>query len=183
MEYEGIQRLYSYVKKANSHIDTFIDVGSGRGKLCMFMAAQPDISRVLGVELVTQRHNDALVLKKELIEYQKTGKTTSKRVRKLACQGGQIDYANKATFLNQNVLEIEFAGYIGQEAVFVWFSNLCFDQSTTNDIFEKLARELPKGSIICCSKEPVPVVGKSIGQVIIPMSWSNNSIVYMYRII
>jgi hypothetical protein len=227
MEYEGMQQLYSYVKKVNSHIDTFIDVGSGRGKLCMFMAAQPEVKRVLGVELVTQRHNDALALKDELIAYQETGKTTSKRVQKHNCYGGAavVDYANKVTFLNQNVLEIDLNGYIGGDAVFVWFSNLCFDQSTTNDIFEKLNRELPKGSIVCCSKEPVgskeplgskepvgskeplgskepvgskeplgskePVgskeplstIGESLGQVIIPMSWSRNSTVFMYKTI
>lgn len=181
MEYEGMQRLYSYVKKINGHIDTFIDVGSGRGKLCMFMASQPEISRVLGVELVTQRHEDALALKAELIEYQRTGKTVSKRVLNCPTGGGGIDYANKVTFLNQNVLEIEFAGYVGE--VFVWFSNLCFDQSTTNDIFAKLAKELPKGSIICCSKEPSVEIGESIGEVIIPMTWSKNSTVFMYKII
>ena len=184
MEYEGMQRLYSYVKKINGHIDTFIDVGSGRGKLCMFMASQPEISRVLGVELVTQRHDDALSLKNELIEYQRTGKTASKRV--LNCSGGGqiggIDYANKVTFLNQNVLEINLGEFVG-EGVFVWFSNLCFDQSTTNDIFAKLTKELPQGSIVCCSKEPSIEIGESIGQVVIPMSWAKNSTVFLYKII
>ena len=48
MEYDGIQKLYAYVCKKHPRIDSFIDVGSGRGKLCMFMAAQSKIKRCVG---------------------------------------------------------------------------------------------------------------------------------------
>ena len=51
MEYNGIQQLYSIIaEKYNKNIDCFMDIGSGRGKLCMYMAAQPKIKHVLGVE-------------------------------------------------------------------------------------------------------------------------------------
>jgi len=63
MEYEGIQQLYEHVTSHLSpKIDTFIDIGSGRGKLCMYMASKPKITSVLGIELVRQRHYDALQL-------------------------------------------------------------------------------------------------------------------------
>jgi tRNA G46 methylase TrmB len=82
MEYEGIKLLYSYINKNyNNKINSFIDVGSGRGKLCMYMAAQPKIKYVLGIELVKQRHDDAEILKTEI----------------------DHEYASKVTLLNTNV--------------------------------------------------------------------------------
>jgi hypothetical protein len=182
MEYEGIEELYEYIKKRyNDEIDTFIDVGSGRGKLCMFMAAQKNIDKSIGIELVKERHDDAVLLQKELIEYQDTGKTTQMTHSKL-CKGGEkIDYAKKVTLLNKNILDIDFKNYLSQDSnVFVWFSNLCFEQSTTNEIFEKINNELPDNSIVCCSKMPNPTVGTFLNKIKIPMSWSKNSDVYIY---
>ena len=160
MEYDGIEKLYAYISKHyNSKIDCFIDIGSGRGKLCMFMAAEPKIKHVLGIELVKQRHDDAEVLKSEL----------------------KNEYSKKVELLNKNVLEIDFQNY-KKNQIIIWFSNLCFEQTTTNQIFEKLKTEMPSGTIICCSKQPNPPVGNFLQDIIIPMSWSQNSNVYIYRL-
>ncbi|MCJ7801685.1 MAG: hypothetical protein MUP82_04940 [Candidatus Marinimicrobia bacterium] len=162
MEYTGIQQLYTYLSEHyNSKINSFIDIGSGRGKLCMYMAAQPKIKHVLGVELVKQRHDDAEVLKSQL----------------------QSSYAEKVVLLNKNVLELDFSNYANRQ-IFVWFSNLCFDQTTTNDIFIKLKTDLPAGTLICCSKTPEAGagIGESLGSVVIPMSWSQTSAVYVYKL-
>lgn len=160
MEYEGIQKLYGYVTSHLSHkINAFIDIGSGRGKLCMYMASKSPIVSVLGVELVRQRHHDALQLKTKL----------------------QSKYSEKVEFVNSDVLKVDFSKFQNNK-VFVWFSNLCFDQSTTNDIFQKLSDELPKGTILCCSKQPMPVIGEHKTTITIPMSWSSNSSVYVYEL-
>jgi 16S rRNA A1518/A1519 N6-dimethyltransferase RsmA/KsgA/DIM1 with predicted DNA glycosylase/AP lyase activity len=134
-----------------------MNIGSGRGKLCMYMAAQSKIQHVLGVELVKQRHDDAAILKSQLKE----------------------KYSNKIDLINKNVLEIDFEKYNGSN-VFVWFSNLCFEQSTTNDIFHKLQKHLPKGTILCCSKQSNPEVGKLLHTIPIEMSWNKTSDVYIY---
>jgi hypothetical protein len=183
MEYEGIEELYDFIKKRyKDDLDTFIDVGSGRGKLCMFMAAQKNIEKCIGIELVKERHEDAVLLQKELIEYQDTGKMSQMTHSKL-CKGGEkIDYAKKVILLNENILDIDFKNYLSQNSnVFVWFSNLCFEQNTTNEIFEKINNELPNNSIVCCSKMPNPTVGTFLNKIKIPMSWSKNSDVYMYK--
>ena len=63
------------------------------------------------------------------------------------------DYAKNAKFINASVFDVDLESELPEDpCVFVWFSNLCFEQSTTNDIFNKLTRELPVGSILCCSK-------------------------------
>ena len=130
MEYEGIDRLLAYVSKIRPNIDTFIDIGSGRGKLCMYMASKPQIKRTLGIELVESRHEDAMHLKREL----------------------KSDFADKAEFINSDIFDVDFAAYdFEKNQVLIWFSNLCFDSKITNDIFEKLKQELPVGTIIGCS--------------------------------
>jgi hypothetical protein len=158
MEYNGMEELYNYVKKY-LNINCFIDVGSGRGKLCMYMAAQPNIEHVLGVELTTERHDDAVVLKNKL----------------------QTEFSSKVELVNQNVLEMNLEKYKNFRT-FIWFSNLCFDQSTTNDIFQKLKNDLSPGTIICCSKQPDIEIGEFLGTREIPMSWNKTSSVAIYRL-
>lgn len=160
MEYEGIQKLYLFISKHfNSQIDCFIDIGSGRGKLCMFMAAQPKIKSVLGIELVTQRHNDAEQLKSEL----------------------DSEYAGKVELVNTNALEFSFEKYNRNE-IMIWMSNLCFDQSTTDSIFRKLQSELPSGTIICCSQATNNSIGTLIHKMPISMSWNKGSNVFIYEL-
>lgn len=157
MEYTGIQELYSFVKKYNPKINCFIDVGSGRGKLCMYMAANPQIKHVLGVELVTERHDDAMILKNKL----------------------DSEFNSKVELSNKNMLEVNLDKYKNLET-FIWFSNLCFDQSTTNEIFQKLKELSP--AIICCSKQPDIEIGEMLGTKEIAMSWNKTSVVSIYRI-
>ena len=160
MEYDGIQQLYSFItKKYNSNINCFIDIGSGRGKLCMFMASQPKINKVLGIELVEQRHHDAEKLKKDLAS----------------------DYSNKVELVNNDVLKVDLTKYNNYN-IFIWFSNLCFDQETTNNIFEKLKSELPKETIICCSKKTNNSSFIQIDNINIPMSWNKSSNVSIYKL-
>lgn len=160
MEYEGIQKLYSFLtKNYNSKINCFMDLGSGRGKLCMYMAAQPKIKHVLGVELVKQRHDDAVNLKSELT----------------------FEYANKVNLLHKNILDVDFEDYKNKE-IFIWFSNLCFDQTGIHNIFQTLQMHLPKGTIICCSKKPEESFGELLNISQVPMSWNKNSNVYIYRL-
>lgn len=158
MEYDGIQELYSIItKKYNSKIDCFMDIGSGRGKLCMYMAGQPKIKHVLGVELVKERHDDAENLKSKL----------------------KSSYANKVELLNQNIFDVNLGENSGNN-VFIWFSNLCFDKNNIDLIFKKFSEELPEGTIICCSKKPESEL-KYLDSIKIPMSWNRDSIVYIYK--
>jgi tRNA A58 N-methylase Trm61 len=160
MDYSGIEKLYKYVNELNKDISTFIDVGSGRGKLCLFMASIPKIKKSIGIELVVERYEDALALKSEL----------------------SPEYADKVEFLNSNIFDVSLPS---STQTFVWFSNLCFDSATTDNIFQKFTDELPPGSIVCCSQTPKSNNPKLqfIKQVPIEMSWSKNSQVHIYKII
>jgi hypothetical protein len=119
------------------------------------MAAQPKISRVVGIELVKERHEDALQLQNDL----------------------KSEFSNKITLFHKNVLEVSMEEY-KQYKNFIWFSNLCFTDTLTHEIVQKL-QELP-GSILCCSKQLN--LGKFITSITIPMSWCASSTVYIYEL-
>jgi len=184
MDYEGLARLFKHVQKMSPQINTFIDVGSGRGKLCLFMASSAKIKKAIGIELVKARHEDALCLQNKV----------------------PGEYAKNVNFINANVFDVDLESEIPEDPyVFVWFSNLCFEQNTTNDIFDKLAKELPAGSTICCSKiystDKIYSESKStdakiystdeksgdktslkfIESIPIEMSWSKTSNVHIYK--
>jgi len=160
MEYEGIQKLYTFItKNYNPKINCFMDLGSGRGKLCIYMAAQPKIKHVLGVELVKQRHDDAEILKSEFT----------------------FEYADKVKLLHKNIFDVDFEEYKNNQ-IFIWFSNLCFDQTGIINVFQKIQRDLPSGTIICCSKKPEEIFGEFLHTIQAPMSWNKESNVYIYRL-
>jgi hypothetical protein len=160
MDYDSIQKLYNYVTKYfNPSIDCFIDIGSGRGKLCMYMAAQPKIKHVIGIELVKERHNDAVKLKSQL---------------------GEV-YDDKITLLNKNLFDVNFKKYNDYKK-FIWFSNCMFIDSEYNDkIFKKLQKELTKGTIICCSTKTNIDNIKLLKTIKLNMSWKTLSNVYIYK--
>ena len=136
-----------------------MDLGSGRGKLCMYMAAQPKIKYVLGVELVKQRHDDAEILKSELT----------------------FEYADKVKLLHKNIFDVDFEDYKNKQ-IFIWFSNLCFEPTGINNVFQRLQKELPAGTIVCCSKKPHELFGEFLNTIQVPMSWNKASNVYIYRL-
>jgi len=166
MTYEGIEALYTHIIKEKYFQylpHCFIDVGSGRGKLCLYMSDKINIDQVIGIELVKSRYDDAEELKNEL-EYNFPIST------------------NKVMFLNSNVLDLQFQKIVATSPVFVWFSNLCFDENITDSIYAKLINELPIGTIICSSKPPTSSTNCiKLQTITIPMSWSENSNVYIFQ--
>jgi len=159
MEYDGIAALYTEVKKHANNIQTFIDVGSGYGKLNIFMSSYERIKQSIGIELVKERHLYA----KRLLK-----KTKS-------------EYMHKVEFYNDNILALNLSEIVkSRHPVFVWWSNLCFNQDKTDEIFDKLKAELPSKSIVACSKQVSNIT--PLKQMQVPMSWNSSSQVHLYRI-
>lgn len=129
MNYKGLEDLYNYIKEKHN-ITTFMDVGSGRGKLCMHMANNPEIKKVIGIEIVKNRHNDALKLLQQL----------------------ESSYANKVSLIHGDICNEDVKHLFNKKGnVLVWMSNLCFSNEVSSAIYDRLLQILPKGSIIACS--------------------------------
>jgi hypothetical protein len=161
LEYAGIDHLWGHLDRP---FDAFLDVGSGRGKLVFYMSAKPPIRRSVGIEFVRERHQDAAAMLKRLPKAMQ---------EKVVLKQGDVADMNVAAL------------FPGCRTVFVWFSNLCFEASATDRIFDKLCHELPAGSVIALSKEPTTVKkkAKKLGDVHAAMSWNASSQVHLYEVI
>uniref|UniRef100_A0A6C0AYW3 DOT1 domain-containing protein n=1 Tax=viral metagenome TaxID=1070528 RepID=A0A6C0AYW3_9ZZZZ len=118
MTYNGIDKLY---KSLDSKFEYFLDLGSGNGHLCLYMAEKPEIKKSVGIEIVTERYEFANTLK-----------------------------TDNVSFINDDILNINIKDLF-DKPVFVWWSNLCFSKESIDKIAQKLLSELKPGSIICCS--------------------------------
>jgi len=168
MNYEGMKLLYKYVQNINPEINTFVDIGSGRGKLCLYLASLQKIHKCIGIELVKARCDDAIELKSRLSPL----------------------FADKVEFICADIFDVDLSERLlnnkakTEVKVFVWFSNLCFKQETVDDVFEKIVKELPEGSVLCCSKKTNSENPRItfIESVPIEMSWNKKSNVHIYQI-
>lgn len=108
---QGVEILLSEINKHNTkNLDTFIDVGSGTGKVCFHMSLISDFETIVGIEIVTGRHQYALELM-EKINY---------------------DFDN-VVLLNDDILQIDF-----EKPVIVFADDVCFPQQLTEMIYENL---------------------------------------------
>jgi len=169
MTYEGLETLYERVRplfqQRGDEMKAFLDVGSGRGKLSLYMAAKEEIESSVGIELVESRVDDA-----------------ERLLQQLSAKRHQL-FTNKVKFINDDIFNIDLED-LDDGPTFVWFSNLCFDPKTTDAIYKKLVQELPRNSVICSSKAPSKITSKmkACDPATIPMSWNQASQVYIYQV-
>lgn len=171
MDYPGIEE-FNKLFNSRGEIKYFIDFGSGRGKLPLFMADK--VNKSIGIELVVERNEAAIKLKDNLSK--EFSKITDK-VELIA--NDMFEYLkniNKSTF---------------DSPVLIWISNLCFGEELTKKLFNELVDKMPSGTIIGSSKIPesipegiIPIVKEGItdNKVIVSMSWSKSSSIYVYKI-
>jgi hypothetical protein len=168
MTYEGIETLNNIL---NIAFNCFIDIGSGRGKLPLWYAGLSGVKKTIGIEIVEERHNDALKLKSDLDEFN--------------------DITSKVDLICDDIFNIDLSYLHDSDLkILIWISNLCFSQELTDRIFNKLVIELPSGTIIACSKEvslSLPKIQKyyinNNNIIDIKMTWSDKSQVYLYSIV
>ena len=170
MKYEGLDILIQFLNDNN--YTSFIDIGSGRGKLCIYMLKYPNIQKSIGIEIVTERHEDAVNLKTNL--------------KKNLMENPNINtnLLDNVIFLNENILDVKLLDHINDTDIpLIWFSNLCFDKTKNDEVYNKLIIDLPNETIICSSQEPTLTNNlEKIGTIPITMSWGLNSNVYCYKI-
>jgi len=123
LSFDGIKQLYNHLKTINPNIDSFIHIGSGRGPICMYMAIQPNINVVLGIENLKSLHDDAEDIKLDL----------------------KSENSDKVLLLNKKILDVNLKKY--SKNAFLWLGT--FHLKDKNDIFKKLKIELPNGALIC----------------------------------
>jgi len=160
MEIKGIDTLYNHlITKYNYNPNCFMDLGSGKGAVCIHMAKQPAIEHVLGIELVDERHEEAVTLRDTLNEKD----------------------AKKVDLILSDIFKVSLKKYKPMN-VFIWISSLCFPQEVVNNIFKKLKRELRPGTIVCSSKTITNNIGTVLETITLPQSWNASHQATIYKL-
>lgn len=135
----------------------FYDLGSGIGKVIIGMAYMNSSLKCTGIEVVAERvvhANTAL---------QRLRDDSVKRRIELVCISmldDSINYGN---------------------ACWIFISNLPLEDNTNTLLFEKLAKECKLGTIVICSKAVSNPSFSFLNNITLPMSWSNESKVFVYK--
>ena len=105
----GVETIYKEISEYDG-LDTFVDVGSGTGKICLHMSMISNFENIVGIEIVTGRHLYAIELQQNL--------------------GRDFD---NVTFLNDDILKIEF-----ERPCVVFTNDVCFSNQLTKIIWDRL---------------------------------------------
>lgn len=105
-----ISKIDKYKKPTEK--DVFVDIGSGCGKLVMHMSISSNIKTLVGVELLTQRHNYAKYIKQNIIPDN-----------------------NSVFFINKDIKDFDLS-----ISTIVFINDLCLDNRLVLDIYESLPK-------------------------------------------
>lgn len=132
----------------------FYDLGCGRGRAVLYMGMAGPFDLSVGVEVLPERVRLAQQALNQLKQ-------------SIPSAGAKIRFY-ETSFLNPSLK------YKDARAVFL--SNLCFDDETQASLFRKLSAEMPKGSLVFCSRLPTDLGAfEKIAHMTVKMSWTESS--------
>lgn len=135
----------------------FYDLGSGIGKVVLGLTALNSSLKGIGIEVVSERVQQA--------------NTALQRVRDTSIRQ-RVEFVC-LSFLDDSI------NY--SNACWIFISNLCFTEDVKQNLVEKLERELGRGVIVVCTKELNSDKFEQLNHITLPMSWSDESKVYVYK--
>ena len=148
---------YAPLSKIVGSYRNFYDIGSGVGKAVLGMAVLNSTLRLTGIEV-----------KSDLVQQ---ANTALERIRDSYLR-------NRVEFLCLSCVD-DSVRY--DKACWVFISNEMFDNAINDKLIEKLDKELKPGVIILCSKMIYNNNFQKLNYVTLPMSWSDDTKVYVYK--
>ena len=163
IEWPTLKLMLDYVQKqeASPSGGRFYDLGCGRGRAVLYMAMSGIFEHSVGIEVLPER----VSLAKDAL---------NKLRASIPIAGSRVKLF-EASFLNP--------AFKYKDAKLVFLSNMCFDTETQNAIFRKLNLEMPKGSLVFCSRPPSETLAafETLGIERVPMSWTPTSEIHILR--
>lgn len=162
IEWPTLKLMLDYVQKQDiSSGSRFYDLGCGRGRAVLYMAMSGIFEHSVGIEVLPER----VSLAKDAL---------NKLRASIPIAGSRVKLF-EASFLNP--------AFKYKDARLVFLSNMCFDTETQNAIFRKLNVEMPKGSLVFCSRPPSETLTafETLGIERVPMSWTPTSEIHILR--
>jgi SAM-dependent methyltransferase len=150
---EGIKILSDLTEKKN----LFIDLGCGSGRSLAY-ALNNNFNKAKGVELVLER-----------VEY---GKEHIKLL--------PSNIKDNIEIIHNDILKLTKDYFTGANIIYI--SNLMYPNEINNDIFKLLSKNIDKNTLVAVSKIPTDLHDLIlIKEIIVPMSWDNKSILYIFK--
>lgn len=148
---------YAPLSKIVGSYRNFYDIGSGIGKAVLGMAILNSSLRLTGIEI-----------KSDLVQQ---ANTALERIRDSSVK-------NRVEFLCLSCVD-DSVRY--DKACWVFISNEMFDNNVNQKLIEKLDKQLKPGVIVVCSKEIYSSNFQKINYITLPMSWSDDTKVFIYK--
>ena len=163
VEWPTLKLMLDYLQKetVTLHPGRFYDLGSGRGRAVLYMSLTGLFDYSVGIEVLPER----IALAKQALL----------RLRSSIPSAGAKIKLYEASFLNPS--------FKYKDARLVFLSNMCFDKETQDAIFTKLSAEMPKGSLVFCSRLPdfnLPAF-QTVGAQQVAMTWTPTSEIHSLR--
>ena len=139
----------------------FYDLGCGRGRAVLYMALAGPFEQSVGIEVLPERVSLA---QQALIKLKSAIPSAGLKVR-----------LYEASFLNP--------AFKYKDARVVFLSNLSFDNEVQDTLFAKLNTEMPKGSLVFCSRMPsaMPSAFEVLAIERVAMTWTPASEFHILR--
>lgn len=161
IEWPALKLMLDYLQKQpiTLHPGRFYDLGSGRGRAVLYMSLTGIFDSCVGIEVLPER---VALAKQALLKLRASIPTAGARVK-----------LYEASFLNPS--------FKYKDARLVFLSNMCFDKETQDAIFARLSAEMPKGSLVFCSRLPdISLTAfEKLGIERIPMTWTPSSEIHI----
>lgn len=158
MTWDGIHQIADYIKKTDPTCKTFIDIGSGSGKLLTMAVATNFFQKVRGVEIVKERYDYSKEKLENLPWYIRN---------KINIKYGDLFQLNSDFFENNSV---------------VFISNLLFPEELNSKLFEFLFANLRKNTYLIVSLADPLSRRAFMNKLKVPMTWLENSDCYIYKL-
>ena len=163
IEWPTLKFMVDYIEKAapGQSKGRFYDLGCGRGRAVLYMALAGPFEQSVGIEVLPER----VTLAQHAL---------SKLKASIPSAGAKVRLY-EASFLNPS--------FKYKDAKVVFMSNLSFDNEIQDSIFRKLNIEMPKGSLLFCSRVPaiIPSAFEVLAVERMPMTWTPTSEFHILR--
>ena len=162
IEWPALKTILDYAQKQSpTSSGRVYDLGCGRGRAVLYMAMSGLFDNSIGIEVLPER----VSLAKDAL---------NKLRASIPIAGSKVKLF-EASFLNP--------AFKYKDARVVFLSNMCFDNETQNAIFRKLNIEMPKGSLVFCSRPPSETLSafETLGVERVPMTWTPTSEIHILK--
>ena len=163
IEWPTLKFMVDYIEKQipGQSKGRFYDLGCGRGRAVLYMALAGPFEQAVGIEVLPER----VTLAQQALN----------RLKVSIPSAGAKVRLYEASFLNPS--------FKYKDAKAIYMSNLSFDNEVQDAIFRKLNIEMPKGSLLFCSRVPaiIPSAFEVLAVERMPMTWTPTSEFHILR--